>query len=603
MFSFNHLFRCLSSAFVIAILLISVGCGSKTVVKKLSTEDSKTSTKKINGFLYHLPLTVVRVSIPMKMQKQTPGEFSDFAPCFFRAEVADKRVTSEKRTVTIDNPTFSSAGIADLKETYVVKTSGAYFQSLTVSGTLNKEGNLTEGSFESKDETIPIAIKIAETAIELGAKAIPVLGLDATSNPFSMASSILSGENDCISAGLERQSKIIARRRKEIQSEIDRLKMKQKELRAEKRNENDPLIKQIENEIVALATSGSKLSDEETKWTERKVATNGKLDELKKELKQNLSEGKLSDDFRPPASFYINLVDAAKAFQELAELQKKRSEIEDKLTDVNPDVYKTRLKELDDKISKLLSEFLGKQETLAWTGNFEFNPGKDQKDNGRTDGIDFNTLFTYSKSGGICVNSPFNTQLVNDGILVSNDFKTKCDDKSELTDVQIYADRQSNDTEFLTKINTAKEFSKNDTSGWRFRIPAKATVALMECEHRPQSSRCAKDEFIEYGRDKIMIAQYGEIVAIPAKTAGRTSSSSVSLDDTTGALKNFKASSSPAIDKSVIDDAQKTAEKVIDASDPLTKKKRELDLLKTQNEINEERKKLETPSPTPSPTP
>jgi hypothetical protein len=133
MFSFNHLFRCLSSAFVIAILLISVGCGSKTVVKKLSTEDSKTSTKKINGFLYHLPLTVVRVSIPMKMQKQTPGEFSDFAPCFFRAEVADKRVTSEKRTVTIDNPTFSSAGIADLKETYVVKTSGAYFQSLTVS--------------------------------------------------------------------------------------------------------------------------------------------------------------------------------------------------------------------------------------------------------------------------------------------------------------------------------------------------------------------------------------------------------------------------------------------------------------------------------------
>jgi hypothetical protein len=125
----------------------------------------------------------------------------------------------------------------------------------------------------------------------------------------------------------------------------------------------------------------------------------------------------------------------------------------------------------------------------------------------------------------------------------------------------------------------------------------------MECEHRPQSSRCAKDEFIEYGRDKIMIAQYGEIVAIPAKTAGRTSSSSVSLDDTTGALKNFKASSSPAIDKSVIDDAQKTAEKVIDASDPLTKKKRELDLLKTQNEINEERKKLETPSPTPSPTP
>ena len=43
------------------------------------------------------------------------------------------------------------------------------------------------------------------------------------------------------------------------------------------------------------------------------------------------------------------------------------------------------------------------------------------------------------------------------------------------------------------------------------------------------------------------------------------------------------------------------AEKIIDANDPLNKKKRELDLLKIQNEINAQRKILETPSPSPTP--
>jgi hypothetical protein len=55
------------------------------------------------------------------------------------------------------------------------------------------------------------------------------------------------------------------------------------------------------------------------------------------------------------------------------------------------------------------------------------------------------------------------------------------------------------------------------------------------------------------------------------------------------------------LDKSTIDEAGKTAETVIDANDPLTKKKRELDLLKTQNDINTQRKILENPSPSPTP--
>jgi hypothetical protein len=64
------------------------------------------------------------------------------------------------------------------------------------------------------------------------------------------------------------------------------------------------------------------------------------------------------------------------------------------------------------------------------------------------------------------------------------------------------------------------------------------------------------------------------------------------LDPTTGAMKNYKSSSSPLVDKAILDDAQKAANSVIDAADPLNRKKRELEELKTQNEINTEKKKL-----------
>ena len=74
--------------------------------------------------------------------------------------------------MSVDAPTFTSYGKADFSQTFVVKTSGGFFNSRTVSATMSKEGVLTDGSFETTDETLPIAIKVGETAFGLGVMAL-----------------------------------------------------------------------------------------------------------------------------------------------------------------------------------------------------------------------------------------------------------------------------------------------------------------------------------------------------------------------------------------------------------------------------------------------
>lgn len=91
---------------------------------------------------------------------------------------------------------------------------------------------------------------------------------------------------------------------------------------------------------------------------------------------------------------------------------------------------------------------------------------------------------------------------------------------------------------------------------------------------------------------EMQIAQLGVTASVPASSAGRSNSTEIALDPATGAMKNFKVSSTALIDKSILDDAGKAANSAIDAADPLNRKKRELEELKTENQINDEKKKL-----------
>src|SRR5258705_6872201 len=110
------------------------------------------------------------------------------------------------------------------------------------------------------------------------------------------------------------------------------------------------------------------------------------------------------------------------------------------------------------------------------------------------------------------------------------------------------------------------------------------------------------------------VAQLGITSSLPASAAGRTTQYTIDFEEATGAMKNFKLASNALLEKSVVDEAGGAATDLIssrqardkakaEANDPLNQKKRELELLKTQNEINEEKKKLANSQPSPSPTP
>lgn len=591
------LIRTLTITFALTIILISLSCRSKTAVRELVTDantkiNKRTQTRSIQGAMYHLPLTVVKVAVPMKMKKETPGEFGDFAPCYFSAEEAHKRVTSEKREMSISAPTFDAYGKADLSKTYVIQTTGRYFESRTISATYNKEGVLTEGTVELKDEALPFAIKTAEVVAGLGIKALTITGggpLGVAGGPLPLVPVLseveLKAKTESLPAKYQETSCYI----RGFQYSIMKIRKKVDALQDDLKDavaEND-LEKKKE-----ISQNIEELQKDQKNWEKRYVAAVKTWNQLQTTPADEL----------PYLPFNIQYDKAEAAFKKLEALKIEREQFSHAdLQNINSEIYQVHLKELDDKIKTLTESFLGKGETFDWTGNFEAQPNmitnsggvaKIANTNKSNDGKFFELLFSYSKNNGICYNDAFKTNLQKNGILVPEEFqfdKCKAGD-AELTKVQVYIDRENNDADFIEKVNAAKSQELKDmTSGWYFRIPAQAKVALIECQTK-DDLRCA-DDSKEYGRRMTKIAQYGTTVSLPAKTAGRNSSITVALDETTGALKNFKASSSPAIDKSALDDASKTAQDALNAADPLTKEKRRLDLLKTKNDINDEIKR------------
>jgi hypothetical protein len=164
--------------------------------------------------------------------------------------------------------------------------------------------------------------------------------------------------------------------------------------------------------------------------------------------------------------------------------------------------------------------------------------------------------------------------------------------------------------DFLAKIafanNTAEQ--KGRSRGWYYRVPADADVWLktlsLSCPNGGAggTNDCSKLTYADVVASRVNptqvswasmpVAQFGIVASVPSSSAGRSSTTAIELDPATGAMKNYKVSSSALLDKSLLDEAGNAANSTVDAADPLKRKKRELEQLKTQNEINDEKKKL-----------
>ncbi len=324
---------------------------------------------------------------------------------------------------------------------------------------------------------------------------------------------------------------------------------------------------------------------------------------------------------------------AQMTFKDIGDLEKRRIELVSGTRggeSFPPETLKEMLSQLDKTLEIRKNLFFGSKAEKPWTANFEYVP-----EAGEGEIQTSKPLLWFAEEGesrGLCPTPESERQ----GVIIPKNFRGK---KCGSTNVQVpvgmnviylYMKTDTEDQSFRTKLqNAQKKFDdQKKKRGWYYRVPAKSDVRLMVKKLAPTMYAAAGGSSLpspvsgndrvpedmggvqEVRRSVLDIAQLGVTVSVPSSGAGRTNQSTVEYDDF-GALKNFKYASDPLLQKSYLDEVQGTAQTIIDAktksneakkakteaeaaaADPLTQKKRELELLETQNKINEERKKLE----------
>ncbi|HEY0459465.1 MAG TPA: hypothetical protein VGC97_10040 [Pyrinomonadaceae bacterium] len=288
------------------------------------------------------------------------------------------------------------------------------------------------------------------------------------------------------------------------------------------------------------------------------------------------------------------------------------------------ETYKQQLEKNAEAIAAHRAAFLGGTSKETWAATLEFEPQKGGNENSPL-------LFTYSKTKGVCNNGELKDKSIpiNPVFRFTDPNEEVCSNTTE-TKIQALWLKvvRSPNQNYLDDVDAANnnDARRDKSRGWFYRVPANGVVTLQtqdfNCQQKPADAAgvvknsCLINSLIfdgaitatfegiaapipaiannstQFARNEMLVAQLGVLASVPASTAGRSSVTAIMLDPTTGAMKNYKSSSLPLVDKAILDDAQKAANSTIDAVDPLNRRKRELEELKIQNDINEAKKKL-----------
>lgn len=367
-----------------------------------------------------------------------------------------------------------------------------------------------------------------------------------------------------------------------------------------------------------------------------------RADELRDKAKKINEAIKFSDDGE---GFVNGFLEAKKQYELLVALKEKRQDIRSGES-LPADTLKLMLDQLDAAIATQQNTFFfGTKNEDPWAADFRFIPGKSVLSaSGYNTSQTSPALLLFSKKQGLCATD----EAAKQGVKIKESFKADtCDpapDDAEALWVRV--DRVMDDDGFLGHMAAANERDeKTGERGFYYRIPAAAVVKLesgpltkdeiakfakqsVDGQRWRQSAPDAKapDNPVmpngqEIARARMKVAQLGITASLPASAAGRKTQYTVEFDENTGAMKNFKLASNALLEKSIVDEAAGAANDIVgakaardkaradaakaaaEANDPLAQKKRELELLKTQNEINEEKKKLEASQPEEPPKP
>lgn len=618
-----------TAVYLMLISMLSSACfKSKIVATRIASNGPPATAngKTLNGVTYALPRTVVKVDVPVKLTVDTPGGLERFTPCFFSEEVSSNRITELKKSFNIEPPTFATRGEPDPDQHFIVKTKGGYFEHKSMLLEYTPDGVLTSGDAESKDESLEFAVKAATTIISIAAKtSIPAL---VAASPvqakieFQTCRAVVVAEQAIIAATAAKAAGQVAPAAlpNALNAETNATAARDDATNARKAlsdfrvgdpNAEAKALNAANNAIgnarnVSNDTHSAAIAAGAVPKATAATQAATRLDETLKEVAPpGLPAGQASASF---TSDYDKAVDISEAIKSL---QSQRESLASGATggaNIPAETLKLMLKETDTTIEAYRNTyFLGTSTEKLWSGAFEFAPPTASfplppPPIARTSGI----FFWFSETDGLC-EGPVADAL---GIKIPKKFKPKSGCAAvppSALPVALRVERKSDDDGFLANLDAVHKADeiKDQQRGFYYRIPAKAAAVL-----QVGVAAAAKD----LARDNLIVAQYGIVASLPASSSGRTTQYTIALDESTGALKNFKLGSDSLVQKSILDDVNSSANAIVDAkkarekakaaaNDVLAQKKRELDLLKTQNEINEEKKKLENGGASGNPKP
>jgi hypothetical protein len=589
----------------LAVQMLS-GCVAKNVVKKVSNLPPGAKTN-IKGVYYALPRTVVSVSVPIKKTIKLPGEFRQFAHCFFPGiDPVEDVIQEEKHIFSLGTPVFAIRGEPDATKVFMVKINGGFFEDKTLQMDLTEGGVMTKAEATTENKALEFASKAFKTFVAIGTQAV---GRGPASEGEKRKSS--PAENDCeerytmdlknLLNSLPRpfqEYEKLAKAKKDAAINRDQAKM----FRDAEQTQKDELvatgaasadqIKQA-NDDLKEKESLLKKAEEEFQKADQDFTQNANLikSNYQAEEKRVALTRKTLDDFRR----------AQQAYQKLIELQGKKEQlISSAEIQIPQETFTLMIKKLDELIDFHKSQFFGATvKEDPWTATFEIKPEETAVQ--ITQEL-FRIAATGSKesNGGICQLDPKYQYLQ-----VPSEFKNvagkPCQDIKTVT-LKLYKSGSDNIASQIPSV----DFSKNEDHGFFYRIPGKALVTLDVTDDKGTT---------EKGRDTLAIAQFGALVALPASTGGRKTQYSLNLFDSSGALKQITVGSSALIQNSLLDDIQAAATNINDlraakakekaeaavaaatAADELTQLQRQAAILELKAKIKELEEKLKQPTP------
>lgn len=521
--------------------LITAGCfESKVVTSKVTTAGAGNS-QDMNGVFYALPRTVVKADVPVFRINQQPGALAIYTPCFFPGEDFVVRKQS-KFKVDADSIKFDTMFIPDTDEIYMIKTKGGMFETRNLELALTESGVLVKASADVSNDTIDIVTGTLKTGAGLAAKAIPIF----------LSSAVDSEQLD----SEQQKCRSIA----------------------------------VDTWVEELELAGAGIIDASGNISEVKLAAVPQIPETLKNLR------KFKDGYEKAKDIVdqINEIDTRRTTI-LAEQPSATPAV----STVHADSIRVVLDELDKTIKDLKDNyFLGDQSKLTWNASFRLNPNVDTSNPANNKlSID---LLTLSKDYGVC------EIYVNQGVRLDPRFRIRkvCPNgagtckPSELQTVPCVGEKVRLDMAlgedgeggpggslFADNVKNA-HLNPSGNRGFYYRIPGRA-IAFIRQTHEGSD--------LELGRAPLSIAQFGEVVSLPASTGGRKTKYTLELYEASGGLKNFAMGSSALIQQKNIDDLAGTASTLIDAKGERKKAKApadELQQLERQRKILEERKKI-----------